>query len=453
MLEKVREAIERRRLLGSGEHVLVAVSGGADSLALLYALYWLRKEYALPLTIAHLDHGIRADTAEDLKVVRQAAEDLGLPLLYERADAPALAREKKLNLEEAARIVRRGFLERAAREVGAEKIALGHTRTDLAETVLLHLLRGAGPGGLRGLLWESPPYIRPLLSCSREETRAFCREHDIPFHDDPTNFDTRLLRNAIRLELLPQLSRYNPRAEEALARAAELWAEAEEVLDWAAGRALAELKTEDGLDLAKLRGLPSGVQALAVRAFLAENLGGTRRLERVHIEDILRLLQPGRSEEVALPGGIPAVLSGGKLRVGMVRVEELEPLPPRELPVPGELELPELGWRLKARLIPRPGSLVPPSPFVAYLDPGKVRLPLSVRTRRPGDRLCPLGMAGEKKVKALLMEAKVPKAERDRWPLVCDGAGICWVVGVRIADGYKVGPEANKVLMLEAERL
>ena len=453
MLEKVKEAIEGRRLLSGGEHLLVAVSGGADSLALLYSLYWLRKEYPLKLTIAHLDHGIRADTDEDLKVVRRAAEDLGLPLVYAKQDAPALARGKKLNLEEAARIVRREFLERAAREAGAEKIALGHTRTDLAETVLLHLLRGTGPGGLRGLLWESPPYIRPLLSCSREETRAFCREHAIPFHDDPTNQDTRYLRNAIRLELLPILSRYNPRAEEALARAAELWAEAEEALDWAAGQALAALQVEDGLDLEGLRRLPPGVQALAVRAFLAERLGSTRRLERVHIEDILRLAREGKTGEVALPGGIPTVVAEGRLVIGKPVSAAEKPFPPRELPVPGEVELPELGWRLRVKLIPRPGSLVPPSPFVAYLDPAKLRFPLWVRTRRPGDRLRPLGMAGEKKVKSLLMEAKVPREERDRWPLVCDGAGIVWVVGLRIADGYKVGAGTKEVLKLEAERL
>ena len=453
MLEKVREAIERRQLLLGGEHVLVAVSGGADSLALLYALYWLRKEHALKLTIAHLDHGIRADTGEDLKVVRRAAEDLGLPLVYEKQDVPALARGRKLNLEEAARIVRQEFLERAAGEVGAAKIALGHTRTDLAETVLLHLLRGTGPGGLRGLLWESPPYIRPLLSCSRGETRAFCREHAIPFHDDPTNQDTRYLRNAIRLELLPLLSRYNPRAEEALARAAELWAEAEEALNWAARRALEELEAEDGLDLVGLRGLPPGVQALAVRAFLAEKLGGTRRLERVHIEEILRLVGAEKTGEVALPGGIPARVSRNRLIVGRAPARKTVPIPPRELPIPGELELPELGWRLQVVLIPRPESLVPPSPFVAYLDPAKLRPPLFVRTRRPGDRLRPLGMAGEKKVKALLMEAKVPREERDTWPLVCDGAGIVWVVGIRIADEYKVGPETRQVLKLEAERL
>lgn len=453
LVEKVREAIDRWGLLSPGERVLVAVSGGADSLALLYALYWLRKEYQLQLTLAHLDHGIRADTQRDLEVVRQAAWDLGLPLIYRRVDVPARARRGRKNLEEAAREARREFLEEAAREAGAGKIALGHTRTDLAETVLMHLLRGAGPTGLQGLRPSSPPYIRPLLTCSRAETRAFCRQHQIPFHDDPSNLDTRLLRNALRLEILPQLSRYNPRAEEALARAAELWAEAEEALGWAADRALAEVRQEAGLDLERLEKLPLGVQALVVRAFLVEALGSPRRLQRVHVQAVLGLLRRGKEGEVALPGGKRACLAAGRLVVKGPVAKEPPKFEPRQLPLPGELELPELGWRLTAEFIPRPPSLVPPSSLIAYLDPQRLALPLLVRTRRPGDRMQPLGFPGEKKLKALLMEAKIPREERDRWPVVCDQRGICWVVGARIADRCKVGPEVQRVLKLEASRL
>lgn len=449
MLDRVREEVKKKGMISPGEHLLVAVSGGADSMALLYGLWWLRKEYALRLTIAHLDHGIRADTAEDLRVVRYAADDLGLPLIYERADVPALARGEKRNLEEAARLVRQEFLRRAARRAGAGKIALGHTRTDLAETVLMHLLRGAGPGGLRGMLCSSPPYIRPLLCVSRSQTRAFCQEHGIPFHDDPTNQDTRYLRNAVRLELLPALSRYNPRAEEALARAAELWAEAEEALDWAAGRALEGARSGAGLSLSRLEALPRAVQALAIRKALAEALGGARRLERVHVEAILELLAKGKQGEVALPGGFSAQLNGETLL--LVREEgEQPPFEPVELPLPGEVELP--GWRLVAEVVPRPESLIPPSRFVAYLDPRKVEVPLIVRPRRPGDRLRPLGLPGHKKVKDLLAEAQVPRKQRSGWPLVCDQRGIAWVVGVRIAEGYKVGPDAQKVVKLEARR-
>lgn len=446
--QKVRAAIAQKRLLAPGEHVVVAVSGGADSMALLYALDGLRRDWRLALTIAHLDHGIRADTSEDLRVVRWAAEDLGLPLICEKRDVPSLAKREKRNLEEAARRARREFLEEVARRVGAGKIALGHTRTDLAETVLLHLLRGTGPGGLRGFLPSAPPYIRPLLLCSREETRAFCRKHGIPFHDDPTNLDTRLLRNAIRLELLPFLARFSPRAEEALARAAELWAEAEEALAWAADRALMEVQDGSALNLAELLRLPAGVQGLVVRA-AARRAGST--LLRRHVDAIREALGRGGSAELHLPGGLHACIGGGKL--AFVRLEEIPPGEMQgELPLEGEAAIPNLGWRFRISRTPRPRSLVPPHPFVAYLDPGKVRPPLLVRTPRRGDRLRPLGMSGTKKVSELLMEARIPRWERARWPLLCDQAGIAWVVGVRLADGYKLDLGTAEALRVEAER-
>ena len=234
MLDKVREAIRRYGLVRPGTRVLAAVSGGADSVALLCALHRLRDELVVILAVAHLDHGIRPDTAEDWALVRTLSDDLGLPLVFERVDVPARAREKRLNLEQAARLARREFLERAAIEAGAERIALGHTRTDVAETVLLHLLRGAGPRGLRGILPCTPPYVRPLILVSRAEARAFCQAEGIPFRDDPTNDDRRLLRNVMRLEVLPILARFNPQAEAALARAGRLCADAEEALAWTA---------------------------------------------------------------------------------------------------------------------------------------------------------------------------------------------------------------------------
>lgn len=437
---------------------MVAVSGGPDSMCLLYCLWWLRRDYDLELTIAHLDHGIRPDSHRDLEVVRWAAEDLGLPLVHERRDVPAFAEERKLNLEEAARVVRRDFLERAAREAGAGKIALGHTRTDLAETVLMHLLRGAGPGGLRGMLFFSPPYIRPLLCASREETEAFCREHDIPYAVDPTNRDTRYLRNAIRLELLPHLKKFAPDPEGALARSAELWAEAEEALEWAAEVALGEARLDDRtLSVGRLMEMPRSVRALAIRRMAAGFLGSARGIDRVHIEQVLRILEKeGGPAMATLPKGLRVERWRDRLRFAIVH-QGVEGKPPPtgewELPLPGEREIPELGWAFRLSLIPRPKVLRPPSPYVAYLDPGRIAPPLRVRTRRPGDRIRALGLEVEKKLKSLLAEIGVPPEERDRWPLICDRRGIVWVVGGRIAAEYRVEEGAEKVLMIEARRL
>gem|GEM_PF-39419 len=446
MLDKVRETVARFQLLVPGEHVVVAVSGGADSMALLHILHRLQTEWNLRLTVAHLDHGIRPDTAEDLAVVRAATDRLGLPLVYARVDVPARAEAEGRNLEEAARLARREFLERTARDVGATKIALGHTRTDVAETVFFHLLRGAGPRGLRGILPMSSPYVRPLIRCSRDETRAFCREEGIPFRDDPTNLDTRLLRNAIRLELFPMLNKHNPRTEEALARAAELLAEAEEALSWTADLAHAEVSRPDGIDLDLLQGLPRGVQALVVRR-AAEAAGGA--LEQRHVEEVLQRMA-GSGGEVHLPHGLRARIGNDVL--GFARADAPRARTTWELPSDGEVTIEDLGWSFRLSRAPCPGTFVPPIPLVAYLDPVRLVPPLFVRTPHAGDRLRPLGLGGTKTVSDLLLEARVPRWERARWPLLCDGRGIAWVVGVRTSEDHKVVLGTTEVLRVEARR-
>lgn len=447
MLTKVKEAIRRYKLIQPGEKVLVAVSGGADSMSLLYSLYWLRRDFEMELAVAHLDHGTRPDTAEDLKVVKEAAEDLGLPLFYERVDAPSFAKKEKLNLEEAARRLRRDFLLRTARAAQAQKIALGHTRTDLAETVLLHLIRGAGPAGLKGFLPASFPFIRPLILCTREETRAFCAAHAIPFRDDPTNFDTRYLRNAIRLELLPKLREYNPQVEEALARAAKLLGESEEVLEWATAKALAELREGKGLDLGKMRALPKPLQALVVRALASQY--GVHLYSR-HVEAILRGIELGRGGEYHLPKGLVARIGGG-----LLVVEEDKPPPAGlwTLNFPGNTAVPELGWCFALAEEERPPSLDSHDPCHIYVSKRKAKLPFFARAARREDVFQPFGERKKKKVWDVLARQGIPRWERERWPVVADGQGIVWVVGVRPSGEYSVEEDEKEVISLRAWRI
>ncbi len=447
MLEKVREALRRWRMVSPGEKVLVAVSGGADSMALLYALFWLRKEFGIELALAHLDHGIRQDTSADLQVVRTAAEDLDLPLIHGRVDAPSYAKEHKLNLEEAARRLRREFLLHVSQEVHAQRIALGHTRTDLAETILLHLLRGAGPRGLRGFLPVNPPFIRPLVLVSREETRALCENHAIPFRDDPTNYDTRLTRNAIRLELLPELRRFNPQVEEALARAAELLRETQEVLQWTTQRLLGELRCGRGLDLAKLRALSPPVQALVVRA-LAQEHGIS--LYRKHVEAVLRGLARGGAAEIHLPHGLVARLGGGMF---VVERETPSPTGPWPLAAPGRTEVSALSLALTVDKLPRPEDLDTKDSFSIYVSPARVQPPLFVRTPRPEDHIVPFGRTDRARVWDFLAKEGIPRWERARWPLVTDEKGVVWVVGLRLNQEYAVLPGDLEVLRICAHKL
>lgn len=447
MLKKVREALRRYGMTAPGEKILVAVSGGADSMALLYSLCWLREDFGVSLAMAHLDHGIRRDTVEDLKLVQKAAEDLSLPFVHGRVDAPEVAKRDKLNLEEAARLLRRDFLLRSAEKLGAQKIALGHTRTDLAETVLMHLLRGVGPSGLRGFLPVAGPFIRPLILCTREETRSFCQTQGIPFRDDPTNFDKRFLRNTIRLEFLPQLAKHNPRAEEALARAALLLAEGEEVLRWAAEKALAEVSRGRGLDLKRLRELPKPLQALAVRA-LAARLGVS--LYHRHVQAILEGIVRGGAAEYHLPKNLVA-----RIGRGLLGIEEDHP-PPHEawpLALPGETTVPELGWRFRLERRTRPASLNSGDPLGVYVSARKVYPPLFVRAAQKDEVFRPFGEEKEKKVWEVLARRGIPRWDRARWPVVVDARGVVWVVGVRLSGDYSVEEDEPEVIFLRAEPL
>lgn len=445
MLDKVRRTVTTRQLLRSDSHVLVAVSGGADSMAMLIALQALREELAFTITAAHLDHGIRSDSWADASLVRAACAERNLPLVESRVDVPAL-RGTSGNLEEVARHARRSFLEDAAHQVGANTIALGHTRTDLVETLLLHLIRGAGPGGLRGLAPRRPPYIRPLIDCARPATRAFCEAHNIPFRDDPTNMDTALRRNALRLELLPHLERFNPRSEEALARAAELWGEAQEALLWAAQQGLELAASPEGIDLAALGRLPQSVQRLVLRHAAQETTGYPHTLTRAHVDALWQLTRKGRGA-AHLPGGLRAFAHRGVLRLELAASEE----PYREvLPLQGALHLPQVGWRLHTTIVPPPADPRTADPFVIHADLSSIQPPLVARSRAPADRMRPLGMPAPVKVARLLSQAGIPRQRRASWPLVCDQQGILWVVGVHVSEDHKVTDLTKEALRVEA---
>ncbi len=445
MLSQVRATVAHWGMVDPPQHVVVAVSGGADSIAMLYALFWLRHDLGLTLTAAHLDHCIREDSPEDAAVVRIACQDLEIPLHEERVDVPSL-RGRRGNLEEAARHARYAFLERIAALVDAHSIALGHTRTDLAETVLLHLLRGAGPAGLRGLPPVREPYIRPLVDCSRSQTHEFCHAHDLPFREDPTNQDLRYTRNAVRKELLPQLERFNPKAEQALARSAHLWEEAQQALQWAARQGLAFVETEHGLALDKLCSLPPQVQRLTLRQAAADALGEDRKPSKAHVEALWKLCT-NRSGEAYLPRGLRAWVHRGELHFGRASPDRAYEY---RLPVPGETQLSEVGWSIRTALESPTVNPESHGPWVAHLDLDTLSLPLVVRTRRPGDRLRPLGMEQHVRVSHLMSKAGVPRHLRDTWPLVCDQRDILWVAGVRLSEHHKVRENTQRVLRVEA---
>ncbi|MEN6368373.1 MAG: tRNA lysidine(34) synthetase TilS, partial [Thermotogota bacterium] len=229
MLERqARDTIEKFGMIPQGTRVVVAVSGGLDSVVLLRILHGLATELGFSITVAHLDHALRADSASDATFVKELGAELNLPVMTERTDVGALAESKRIGIEEAAREARHAFLDRTARDLGAERIALGHTADDQAETILFRLARGTGLEGLRGMNAVSGRIIRPLLYASRASVRRYAESHGLRWREDATNLDLRFSRNRIRQHVLPELRAINPEAVEALQRAGNL---ADEALD------------------------------------------------------------------------------------------------------------------------------------------------------------------------------------------------------------------------------
>jgi len=460
LLERVKETIERYAMLEQGERVLVAVSGGVDSVVLLDILCRLAAEYTLDLTIAHLDHGLRGEEArEDARFVAHLARKEKLALIEKKLDVAEFSKEKRIGIEEGARLLRRDFLHAAADEVGAAKIALGHTQNDRGETMLFNLIRGAGPTGLVGIRPVNLSVIRPLIEVSREEILSYARSCDLPWREDRTNQDLSFSRNRIRHRILPLLREMNPRVLAALQRTADLLATEELALDdllaplWVK---VLIVQAEDRIVIqrGRLSQLYKGVQALLLRRGIARLRGDLQGIEKVHIDALLGLVASHRAHgKLDLPGFV-ARFQGDELTL-----EEGEMENPLSFEVPialGRTEISSLGISLDLSIENRIGSgesQIAEDREVEVADADRVQFPLHVRGRRPGDRFAPLGLGGEKKLKDFYIDERVPFYDRYRVPLLCDRQKIIWVVGLRLSDAVRVTSETKKVLIMRKERL
>lgn len=479
MIDAVRAAIEDYRMLEKGDRVVVGVSGGPDSVALLHILHSLAAEYMLVLHVAHLNHMFRGkDAEEDARFVEEFAGSLGLPCTVEAYDVPAYLRRTGRSAQDGAREVRYDFYRRVARDVGANKVALGHNADDQVETILMRLFRGSGLAGLTAI----PPvraegdvtYIRPLIRVTRSEISAYCEANNLATRLDASNVKPKYLRNKIRLELIPLLEqKYNKRIREALLRTADLLRLDSDYIEGMAHEAFLEALfdwTENSviLDSNVLFRQHGAIQGRVIRQAVARLKDGeVKDIESEHIRSVLAMARRGASgASLDLPDGITAEYEYGKLRlrIGSKRAAPAPGrpfVPERVLAVPGVTRVPELGCEIEARVLDV-GELPPPSPgtrrcntgcqacFEEYLDFHAVRGPLVVRTRRHGDRFRPLGMNGTKKLKDFFIDLKIPRGRRDVIPLIVTGDEIVWVIGYRISDSFKVTKATRRVLHLTA---
>ena len=520
LAERVLDTIRRFALMRRGDRVLVALSGGPDSVALTQLLGELESAGELSIAgIAHLNHGLRGAAGEDEQFCRAMAAERAVPFRSDLVDVRALAPRLGTSLEDAGRRARYELFERVATELGADVIATGHTRDDQAETFLLRLLRGAGPRGLGGihpktrlpaeapeaqivglpavapearivgLPAEAPEarrwVVRPLLEIGRDELRAYLTSVGQAFRDDESNRDLSIPRNRVRHELLPLLSRdFSPRITDVLAREAaiarqdedRLQQEAIDLLDLIVLRNETGIAGKAAVEL-DARALCALHPALAVRVgrIAMEMVAPGRFVGFDHVERLLALARDPRGEGALSLPGQHAVRRGETLVLDTQRSRRADAQPFSNsfrvlLSIPGEVVLAPQGWAVSATRCARPGAGAGgdtqpgQSPGTLKVECPRLEqtvaadgltLPLAVRSRKPGDRLSPLGLGGRrKKVQDVLVDRKVPREGRDSLPLVVDSADkIVWIVGESVAEDFRVTEASQAVILLKARRL
>ncbi len=461
MERRVLNFVRKRDALREGERVLVAVSGGPDSTALLLILTRLRAKLGLDITIAHFNHMLRSgdEAAADLDFVRSLASQLNVPLLHGVGDVRRRAHRNHESLEDAARRLRYAFLAEQAALAGVSCVLTGHTMDDQAETVLLHLIRGTGLDGLAGMRprasWPfgaGPDLARPLLHLTREETERYCAETGIRPREDPTNLLLSATRNKIRHRILPELRELNPRIVEALNRLSQSVAEDAQYLDDLARYYFSDwMAFTRGAVRGYRRNLAAVDPAMSSRwiRLAVERLAGTHAdIEAVHIDAVREIASKGRGT-VALPNGLQAEANSRSVVFSRGETRQALSIAETPLKIPGVTQVGN--WNIAAQPAPlQKDPLFAPRWWEAYLDASKTGRKLTVRSRRPGDRLRPLGLGGEKKLQDIFVDAKLPALERDGIPLVCSGDQIVWVAGHCIDERYALDLDSRQALHIAA---
>lgn len=474
MLGKIRKTIRKYEMLNPGDHVVAAVSGGPDSVALLQVLIRLAPEYDLTLTAAHLNHGLRGSESDaEEQLVRRLSEEKGIPCAVKRVDLSAIRKgeRRKRSLEDIGREERYQFFTELAAEAGATRIALGHHRGDQAETVLMNLIRGSGLEGLKGILpVRDGCIIRPLIEVGREEILDFLRTERLPFLEDSSNSQDLFLRNRIRHELIPMLQdRYNPQIIHSLNRLAGIARREDDCLQSAVSRILEKRRIASSaegekmeIDISEIQDLHEALQYRLIKVLLESRISPHFRISFKHIQSVMDLCREGKTDGLLiLPGNVVVRREYGKLTFSSSDSSITHTRSSSEeekrgkgffypVQVPGIVRIAELGRVIKTEFVEKREDLFSgESKNSACFDFDKVEGPLVIRNRREGDRFQPLGMAGTKKLKAYFIDEKIPRRQRDHIPLVADRHSVIWIAGLRLSERVRIEEKTRHIVKIE----
>lgn len=451
--------------------VIVGVSGGPDSLCLLDVL----DRMGYQVICAHLNHMLRPESDDEAAQVARIAEQLGVPFVRSDSDVYAFAKEHASSIEEAAREQRYNFLFTLAQKENAQAVVVGHTADDQVETVIMHLLRGSGLAGLRGMTYRNLPnawshetaLVRPLLGIWRDEVLRYCFDRGLTPVFDSSNLDQTYFRNRIRHDLIPILSEYNPKVKDTIFRTADILSGDNEIISAVVDTAWKKCLYKEGngyiaLNIERFRMQLLGVQRYLVRRAIAFHQPDLRDIDYDTVERVISFVgEPTETLQRDLVAGLVLYLEGDLLWL----MQKDAKFPESDFPIvrgsmildlylPGALYLGN-SWEFHSEILEltvdlRRKVFDNQDPFEAWLDERKLQSPLKIRSRIPGDRIHPLGM-GERSVKLadFMINVKMPRRARQNWPLVCSQGTIIWIPGYRIHHAYRITKDSRSVANLK----
>jgi tRNA(Ile)-lysidine synthase len=479
ILETISQVLQDRCELDITRPVLLGVSGGPDSLCMLHLMWRL----GWKLVVAHLDHRLRPDSSLEADRVASAAEHLGIPFILGRENVQEFGDSQGLSLEEAARLVRYQFLFTEADRMQVQAVAVAHTADDQVETVLMHLLRGSGMAGLTGMEYHSLPstwssqraLVRPLLGTWRSEIDEYLQANHLAPVLDPSNTDVRFYRNYLRHEVLPYLEAKHPHLRQRLWNMSDILREERAVLEDLVGKSWEKCRKLDGkgfvvLDLENFNSLMVGLRRNLVRRAFTRLRPGLRDIEYSVVQAVVEFAQfPSMTQQRDLALGLRVFIEQNEIWLAAWEADlpastgagdcwpQVINESASKLEVPGIVDLND-GWQLSLEIFPSPVLETPEfrkedDPFVAWIDASVLREPLSLRYRRPGERFQPFGMAGKSlKLSDFMINQKLPRRARPRWPLVVSGESIVWVPGLRLAHPFRLTPGTQQAVRLVLQR-
>lgn len=454
MIEKVLRTIEKYNMIEKDDKIVMGISGGPDSLCMLDVLFNLKGKFNLKLYVVHVNHMIRGEDAKkDAAFVEKLCKDLDLPFFLFEENVPYLAKKMGLSEEQAGRYVRYKAFEETLKRVGGNKIAVAHNKNDVAETVLLNILRGTGLRGLIGIKPVNGNIIRPLIEIERREIEKYLKDKNLHPRIDHTNYEDLYTRNKIRLKVIPYIEEvFKIDLVENLSKMAAILLEEDDYLEAKCEEVFNQICEINGeeikVDVDALKSQHTAIKRRLVRRMYFYVKGETDGLEYGHVEDVLNLLDKPTSSKIDLPFEIEALKMYNNLVIRKKKAKEKVKFK-EVLKIPGVTTIEGIG-KFKAYVVDI--SQVDDfnkGEYIKFFDYDKIKGEIVVKSREDGDRFSPLGMRGTKKLKEFFIDEKIPREERDYIPLVAIGKEIVWVVGYRMSEKFKVDKNTSKVLVIE----